>query len=142
MSFPAIGLAIQPTQPVIGAAGWAVLGALTVAAIAAFAFDLAAVASGLIGFLYLAIAFWARYPWNAILDGSLTVTTPIALLVVHVAAAAALISAVALIHVVRAPGGTETERELTEWLRSESFLPAARPADGRVAGPVGSIGSR
>jgi hypothetical protein len=124
--------AIQPTQPVIGAAGWVVLGALTIAGLVAFAFDLAAVASGLIGMLYLGVAFWARYPWNAILDGSLTVSGPIALLALHVAAATALIAAVALIHVFRPPGGSETERELTEWLQAEAFLPEARPAERKA----------
>jgi hypothetical protein len=126
--------AIQPTLPVIGVAGWAVFGGLVLAALVAFAFDLGAVAAGLIGTLYLAVAFWARYPWNAMLDGSLTVSAPLAMLALHVVAAGALIVAVALIQVFREPGGSETERELTEWLRAESFLPEARPApaDGKA----------
>ena len=126
--------AIQPTQPVIGIAGWAVLGGLALAAVVALAFDLGSIAAGLVGTLYLAVAFWARYPWNAILDGSLAVTSPLALLLLHVAAAAALIAAVALIQAFREPGGSETERELTEWLRAEAFLPEARPApaDGKA----------
>jgi hypothetical protein len=129
--------AIQPTQPVIGAIGWALLGGLTVGAIGALAFDLAALATGLAGMLYLGVVFWLRYPWNGILDGSLTVTAPLALLALHVMAAVAIIATVALIHVFRQPGGSETERELTEWLRAEAFLPArrmaeTRPADGKA----------
>ena len=126
--------ALQPAQPVIGIAGWAVVGALALAAVVAFAVDLAGVAAGLVGTLYLAVAFWARYPWNAILDGSLTVEAPLALLAMHVATAGALIAAVALIQVFREPGGSETERELTDWLRAEAFLPEARPAraDGKA----------
>ena len=120
--------AIQPTQPVIGVAGWAVLGALALAAVLAVAFDLSAIGAGLIGTLYLAVAFWVRYPWGALLDGSLTVAAPLVLLALHVAAGAALIAGLALIQMFREPGGSESERELTDWLRAEAFLPEARRA--------------
>jgi hypothetical protein len=105
-----------------------------VAGIAAFAFDLAAVASAAIGLSYLGLAFWVRYPWNAILDGSLTINAPLGLLAAHIATATALIAAVALIGAFREPGGSEIERDLTEWLRAEAFLPEARPApaDGKA----------
>ena len=33
--------------------------------------------------MYLAGAFWVRYPWGGIVDGSLTVGSPAVLLAVH-----------------------------------------------------------
>jgi len=125
--------AIQPTQPVLGSFGWAMVGVFGVGALVAFAFDLSALAAGAVGIVYLAGAFWVRYPWGAIVDGSLTVGSPAVLLALHAIAGLALIAAVALIQVFREPGGSETERELTAWLRAESFLPEQRPADGKAA---------
>ena len=125
--------AIQPTQPVLGSFGWVLVGVFAIGALVAFAFDLNALAAGAVGMLYLAGAFWVRYPWGGILDGSVVVAMPAALLALHVLAASALIVAVALIQVFREPGGSDTERELTAWLRAESFLPEQRPADGKAA---------
>jgi len=124
----------QPTQPVLGTLGWGLVVAFGIGAIIAFAFDLATVAAGALGMLYLIGAFWIRYPWNGIIDGSISVASPIALLALHIAAALALIAAVAAIQLFRQPGGSETERELTAWLRAEAFLPEARPADGNATG--------
>jgi hypothetical protein len=109
------------------------VGVFAIGALVAFAVDLNALAAGAVGMLYLAGAFWVRYPWGGILDGSVSVTMPAALLALHVLAASALIVAVALIQVFREPGGSDTERELTAWLRAESFLPDQRPADGKAA---------
>ena len=134
MSVPAdLCMAIQPTQPVLGSFGWMLVGVFAIGALVAFAVDLNALAAGAVGMLYLAGAFWVRYPWGGILDGSVSVTMPAALLALHVLAASALIVAVALIQVFREPGGSDTERELTAWLRAESFLPDQRPADGKAA---------
>jgi hypothetical protein len=130
---PDICAAIQPTQPVIGSFGWILVGAFVIAALVAFAFDLDGLAAAAVGMLYLAGAFWVRYPWGGIVDGTLTVASPGALLALHIVAAAALIVAVALIQVFREPGGSDTERELTAWLRAEAFLPEQRPADGKAA---------
>lgn len=130
---PDICAAIQPTQPVLGALGWVVVGAFVVAALVAFALDLNGLAAAAVGLLYLAGAFWVRYPWGGIVDGSLSVGSPAALFALHAVAASALIGAVALIQVFREPGGSETERELTAWLRAEAFLPEQRPADGKAA---------
>lgn len=125
--------AIQPTQPVLGAFGWVMVSVFAVGALVAFAFDLSALAAGAVGMMYLAGAFWVRYPWGGIVDGSLTVGSPAVLLAVHAIAGLALIVAVALIQVFPEPGGSETERALTAWLRAESFLPEQRPADGKAA---------
>ena len=114
--------------------GWVVVAAFAIAALVAFAFDLNGLAAAIVGTLYLSGAFWVRYPWGGILDGTLTVASPAALFAVHAVAASALIVAVALIQVFREPGGSETERELTAWLRAEAFLPEHRPADGKAAG--------
>lgn len=129
---PELCAAIQPTQPVLGSFGWVLVGSFAVGALVAFAFDLSALAAAAIGMLYLAGAFWVRYPWGGILDGSVSVASPAALLGLHMAAALALVAAVALIHLFRQPGGSETERELTAWLRAEAFLPETRPADGKA----------
>jgi hypothetical protein len=86
-----------------------------------------------VGMLYIAGAFWVRYPWGSIVDGSLSVASPAALFALHAVAASALIVALALIQVFREPGGSETERELTAWLRAEAFLPEQRSADGKAA---------
>jgi hypothetical protein len=130
---PDICAAIQPTQPVLGSVGWVLTGALVVAALGAFAVDLNRLAAAAVGMLYLAGAFWVRYPWGGILDGSLSIGSPAALFGSHAVAASALIVAVALLQVFREPGGSETERELTAWLRAEAFLPERRPADGKAA---------
>lgn len=124
--------AIQPTQPILGSFGWVLVGVFAAGALAAFAFDLSALAAAAVATLYLAGAFWVRYPWGAVLDGSLRVGSPAVLLALHVVAALALIVAVALIQVFREPGGSDTERELTAWLRAEAFLPERRPADGKA----------
>jgi hypothetical protein len=121
--------AVQPTLPVVGTLGWIVFGGLAVLAFINMAFDLAVVASALSGLLFVALGFWIRYPWNPLLDGSLQVASPLTVLALHVAAALALITAVALIQVFREPAGSEAEQELTEWLRAESFLPERRPAE-------------
>ena len=125
--------AIQPSQPVLGSFGWVLVGVFAVGALVAFALDLSALAAGAVGMLYLAGAFWVRYPWGGIVDGSLSVVSPPALLALHVIAGLALVTAVALIQLFREPGGSETERELTAWLRAESFLPEQRSADGKAA---------
>jgi hypothetical protein len=130
---PDLCAAIQPTQPILGSFGWVLIGAFVIAALLAFAFDLNGLAAAAVGTLYLAGAFWVRYPWGGIVDGTLTVASPAVLLALHVVAAAALIVAVALIQAFREPGGSETERELTAWLRAEAFLPEQRPADGKAA---------
>jgi len=124
--------AIQPTQPVLGSLGWVLVGGFIGAALVAFAFDLSGLAAAAVGMLYLAGAFWVRYPWGGIVDGTLTVESTAALFALHAVAASALIVAVALIQVFREPGGSETERELTAWLRAEAFLPEQRPADGKA----------
>ena len=121
--------AIQPSTPVIGGLGWAVIGGLAVLTLIAFALDLAGLASGLLALLYLGFAFWLRFPWDAIISGRLESGSSTAILGLHLAAAAALIASTALIQVFREPGGSENEIELTEWLRSEAFLPERRVAD-------------
>ncbi|HET9084898.1 MAG TPA: hypothetical protein VFN41_10915 [Candidatus Limnocylindrales bacterium] len=125
--------AIQPTQPILGSVGWVLVGAFAVAALVAFAVDLNGLAGAAVGILYLAGAFWVRYPWGSLIDGTLTVTSPAALVASHAVAASALIVAVAFIQLFREPGGSETERELTAWLRAEAFLPEQRSADGKAA---------
>ena len=121
--------AVQPTLPVVGTLGWIVFGGLAV---------LAFINSGLrprrrgLG-PQRAPVRGARLldplPVEPLLDGSLQVASPLAVLALHVAAALALITAVALIQVFREPAGSEAEQELTEWLRAESFLPERRPAE-------------
>jgi hypothetical protein len=134
VSVPAdICAAIQPTQPVLGSFGWVLVGVVAVAALVAFAFDLHGLAAAAVGVLYLAGAFWIRYPWGSLIDGTLTVTSPATLFASHAVAASALIVAVALIQVFREPGGSETERELTAWLRAEAFLPEQPSAGGKAA---------
>jgi hypothetical protein len=123
---------VQPGLPVVGTVGWLVFGGLALLALVNVAFDLAVVATTLLGLSYVALGFWIRYPWDALLSGSLQVGDPLPVLVLHVIAACALVAAVALIHVFREPAGSDAERELTEWLRAESFLPERRPADGNA----------
>ena len=119
--------AIQPGLPTVGMVGWALFGVLAVLVVVNVAFDLAVVAAGLVGMMYIALGFWMRFPWSPILDGSLTLASPALVLILHVAAAGALIVAAALIQVFREPAGSDAEQELTEWLRAEAFLPDRRP---------------
>lgn len=129
---PDICAAIQPTHPVLGSLGWVLVGAFVVVALAAFALELNGLAAAALGMLYLAGAFWFRYPWGGIVDGSLSVGSPAALFALHAVAASALVGAMGLIQVFREPGGSETERELTAWLRAEAFLPEQRNAGGKA----------
>ena len=121
--------AIQPGVPTVGALGWAVFGLLAILAVINVAFDLAVVAAALIAIMYIVLGFWMRYPWTPILDGSLSLASPVLVLILHVAAAGALIAAAALIHVFREPAGSDAEQELTQWLRAEAFLPERRPTE-------------
>jgi hypothetical protein len=125
---------IQPGLPTVGTVGWAVFGLLAVLAVVNVAFDLAVVAAGLIGLMYVTLGFWLRYPWNPLLDGSLQVASPVLVLILHVAAASALITAAALLQVYREPAGSDAEQQVTEWLRAEAFLPERRPAERNTAG--------
>jgi hypothetical protein len=120
---------LQPSLPVLGWIGLGVFSGLAILAVINLAFDLAVVAGGLVAIMYIALGFWMRFPWSAILDGSLTLASPLLALFLHVAAAGALILAAALIHVFREPAGSEAEKELTEWLRAEAFLPERRPTE-------------
>jgi hypothetical protein len=121
--------AIQPGVPTVGAVGWAIFAVLAMLVVVNVAFDLAVVAGALVAIMYVALGFWTRYPWNPILDGSLTVSSPVLVLLLHVAAAGALIAAAALIQIFREPAGSDAEHELTEWLRAEAFLPERRPSE-------------
>ncbi len=124
---------LQPGIPVVGMLGWAVFGGLAILAVINFAFDLAVVASALVGSLYVALGIWIRFPWNPLLDGSLHVANVPLVLILHVTAAGALIAAVALIQVFREPAGSDAEHELTDWLRAEAFLPERHAAEGKAA---------